>query len=511
MAKSNRDLTIALISKADQFDLTKPAEDLEKLGEAGKDAGRDVKQGLDDIGDAGRDVGRDLGRGLEQGEKGIKSLGDEADKTRRDLNQFFDKLGAEAKKAGRDTKDGLKSAERGFEDFKDEASQSGREAAASFSGSFEDVGDFIQETLANGFAGMGKVGMGVGLAAAAGLGVFMTKLNEARERVKQLANDLLEIRLNPEIDTEREKIEAFLQSLKDAGDLNRFQDAARKAGVDWREWVRAMALGGPELDRMADRLKGLNDGGGGFQRTMTDLGRATNDLRQRTLEQQLALEQTTEGFTGYTTGMSAARDTAAEMVEKIKAANQAMAETAEADHAANMDAIATSISGVASAADEFATQVAEDGQVALNTLTEAMNAQTEAALNHQKNLQKALTEGGEAFAAYMAQQPAEVAQAYVNGSDKERAAFRDAAAKNMGAVAQGTLDGAPVVATAANTIYNTAKSKLTGQPIMIPVGIDGPSVGQVDAVLRQIRARFGTVTIPVGVDAPRWGGSRFLP
>ncbi|KZM78404.1 hypothetical protein [Cellulosimicrobium sp. I38E] len=94
--------------------------------------------------------------------------------------------------------DGLKRTEEGFSEFKDEANSTAREGAASFTGEFDDVADIIQETLANAFVGFGPAGAAAGLVAAAGLGVVISKAQEAADRIndaKEEAGDFaLEIK-----------------------------------------------------------------------------------------------------------------------------------------------------------------------------------------------------------------------------------------------------------------------------------------------------------------------------
>ncbi|WP_353708964.1 hypothetical protein ABRQ22_06580 [Cellulosimicrobium sp. ES-005] len=90
-------------------------------------------------------------------------------------------------------------ASKGLDGFRDEAGQSGREAAASFSGGFDDVTDTVQEIAANAFAGFGPIGSAAGIVAAAGLGVLFTRLqdfadlvNDAKEESGELALEFKE-------------------------------------------------------------------------------------------------------------------------------------------------------------------------------------------------------------------------------------------------------------------------------------------------------------------------------
>lgn len=116
-----------------------------------------VDDALDDVADALDDVVRD------------------GDKAERDLERSFRDIARAASdsgdKIGKGFDDGLDKAKRGMNDLKSESSSTAREAAASFDGSAESIGDAIQEVTANAFGGFGPAGEIAGLAAAAGIGL----------------------------------------------------------------------------------------------------------------------------------------------------------------------------------------------------------------------------------------------------------------------------------------------------------------------------------------------------
>jgi hypothetical protein len=105
----------------------------------------------------------------------VKQLGEAAEDAGKDL----DKMGEQGKKASKDISKGLG-------EVKDEARQSGKEAAASFSGEFSDVGDFMQETVAQGLGGFGPLGLAAGLAGAAGIGLVTAELQKQQEETARL-------------------------------------------------------------------------------------------------------------------------------------------------------------------------------------------------------------------------------------------------------------------------------------------------------------------------------------
>lgn len=119
-----------------------------------------------------------------------------ADALKREFTDAFDKVKTEAKttsrKMGDDINAGTRHATQGVQDFKQEAHSSLRETAASFS-NVADAADLVQEVAANAFVGFGPAGIAAGLAAAGGIGLLTTGLQEAKaeeERVRRGAIDM---------------------------------------------------------------------------------------------------------------------------------------------------------------------------------------------------------------------------------------------------------------------------------------------------------------------------------
>jgi ElaB/YqjD/DUF883 family membrane-anchored ribosome-binding protein len=146
----------------------------------------------------------DIAANTRQAQSQVKDLGKELDKVggvlddvARDGDKAGDKLESTFRDMGRDANDAGKKIKKGVGDgLKEagsEAKSSGREAAASFSGEFDDVTDFVQETAANAFGGFGPIGAAAGLAAAAGIGLAgaeLTKQQEQIDAMKQRYSDM---------------------------------------------------------------------------------------------------------------------------------------------------------------------------------------------------------------------------------------------------------------------------------------------------------------------------------
>lgn len=167
-------------------DVSDSLDDLTREADRASDK---IGDDLEQVGDDAKAAGRDIDKGITDGVKDAESAGERLEKT---FRETFDAAKKESKQAGDDIGDnvrrGTKKAEEGLDEFKDEANSTAREGAASFTGQFDDVADVIQETLANAFIGFGPAGAAAGLAAAAGVGILLTALQQASDK----ANDMTE-------------------------------------------------------------------------------------------------------------------------------------------------------------------------------------------------------------------------------------------------------------------------------------------------------------------------------
>lgn len=156
----------------------------------------------EDAVDALNDLGK--AKGPEQLERGMEDAQDASEKLKKETKETARVIEQEFRDSYRKMKDASESAttkaKAGLKDVKQEAGQSGREGAASFSGEWEDVGDFVQETIANGLGGFGPIGAVAGIALAAGFGAFTAQLQKdaeaAEERVSNMYDDMIDSKNN---------------------------------------------------------------------------------------------------------------------------------------------------------------------------------------------------------------------------------------------------------------------------------------------------------------------------
>ena len=234
---------------------------------------RQAIKGVDNFGDALEDVADDMQDVAKAGDKAERSLADN-----------FKDIARKSKNAGKDAGDGIekglkKGTKEGFKEAGAEAGSSGKEAAASFSGGFEDVADFLQETLANALGGFGPIGAAAGVALAAALGAVLAgaqaaqeKLDETREAAGELAQTLYDNKGKLPIEDAISNVLALLPKERGAGNpfenlLNGFIDlgtnidavraAARRASTPVDTFLRG--LSGADLDATTAALEAVDE------------------------------------------------------------------------------------------------------------------------------------------------------------------------------------------------------------------------------------------------------------
>lgn len=173
-----------------------------------------------------------------------------ADDLKREFSDAFDKVKTEAKTAGDGVGDNLKRGSReageGMDTIKEESHQTAREVAASFDGSADSIVGMFQEVAANAFGGFGPAGAIAGIAAAAGIGIVFSKLQEAdeaakeaRESVATLASELIEAHG----DLSKADLKGYIQDLLLKGldeGVSRLQKWTA-AGINAQDAVKALA------------------------------------------------------------------------------------------------------------------------------------------------------------------------------------------------------------------------------------------------------------------------------
>lgn len=227
----------------------------------------DVEKSLDEVADSLDDLARDTKQNADQA----------ADALEREFSDAFDKVKKETRDTGRrmgdDLKDGTRKAGEGFDDLKDEANESAREAAASFTGEFDDLADYLQEVLAQALSGFGPMGAAAGIAAAAGIGILVghlqdsaEKAEEAKQRVLDLADALSEVKGDPAAlrwaDILKDKLNEIVDTKewyefwqdKPKTQLEEWSKSAEKFGLSMQDVIRAQTGDSESLARINETL-----------------------------------------------------------------------------------------------------------------------------------------------------------------------------------------------------------------------------------------------------------------
>lgn len=291
-----------------------------------RDFGKGVKSGiiepLEDAADVLSDLAKEGDQASGKLEDGFKAAQRETD----DLKDEYKKLGKEINDTGRkgksfgdDVKDGTNKAGEGMEDFKGEANSTAREAAASFDGSAESIGDAFQEVAANAFSGFGPAGAAAGLVAAAGLGLAFAAIESGgedteayRERVAELGQEFIDTGGLGKTSLEYliDQLKTMATETEDGKDsLADLQKLAGKAGSDY--------------ERLAEAFAGNTDG-------LKDLIKEQEEHLKLLEDEAEATDQSTKG--AYKSAIEKS-DAQSKIIDKLKE-TQKVAEEAEAAEAA---------------------------------------------------------------------------------------------------------------------------------------------------------------------------------
>lgn len=255
---------------------------------------KDIEGALDKVSDSLDDVAKDADKaGKKIGDEltdGAKDAQDAGEKMERKFRDAFDETKKDAKstgdKVGDDVKRGFKRAEGAADEFKDEAKSTSREAAASFTGDFEDVSDAIQETLANALAGFGPMGAVAGMAAAAGIGILVSVLQSSADKAAEVKERTIDL---------AGAIREAGGEIKDVDWAGQFEDFANAIADprSWFEpWQKASKTNAEVIAADAEKL-GLNyqDLFQGLAGDSEAAGRALEDINAKIAEQDEAYQQ----------------------------------------------------------------------------------------------------------------------------------------------------------------------------------------------------------------------------
>lgn len=439
----------------------------------------DVTRALEDVSDSLDDLARDTKQNADKAADGLT----------REFSDAFDKIKTESRTASRkmgdDFKDGADKAGDGLGDFKDEANSTAREAAASFSGSFEDVADGIQEVLANAFTGFGPAGAAAGLAAAAGIGLVISSLQEgseaaaeAKQRTLDLADALAEVGNDPSAIRWADELRASMAEITDSKEwFELWQDKPRTRFEEWSAAARKFGVD------MADVTRAQTGDAGALARVNAELQRQQDDLRDKYLSSADGQGQLNETYrTGadeiarFQQQVSSGAKTVGDAVRYNRELADAMRDIPDpmARAADASDRFTENLNDNLTVADEGLEQFVKKGRLNLAAWTRELRArakETKAVQDFSIDVAPKLTpEAMARFAELPTETQALIAKAFRKGDKGDRARI----VKNLEAEAKVT-----------KVTLDTSGAKLAAQanPIKIPTSVDnsGAVKGSQDA------------------------------
>lgn len=406
MADPGRDLKVSVISDADRFDLAQPADQVEQLGDAADTAGRDLDKldrSLEDTAQAGDDLARDV------------------DQAAGRIDTAFDKIAAASRRSAGKVDDDSDRAGASLRDMGEEGQDTAREMAASFDGTADGIQDAFQEAATNVLAQLGPLGAVAGVAGGVALGMWRAGAEKLRETVQGLTADLLETGGR----ATDQSVLGQLRTMAEDGTITDFAGQARRAGVDVKDYLRALA-GDPEaLERTREALSGIAQVTN--QRYLADQVDAANDMRD-------ALDGTAEAYSLANDAAQAYAAAAGDSAEAIQAYSDAAAEfvdvadvysTVLAEKETKERETATATAAATKSQTDSWEDYAKDVSVSVDEYLAELQRQVDAQASWATNLEKLAARGVSAGVlaelARMGPEGAPLIAAFVAASDSELA------------------------------------------------------------------------------------------
>jgi hypothetical protein len=240
VADRGRDLGVKVLSDVSQFDLSKPADQLDDVAAAAAAMVDDTDKATDELkrlATQGADAQRALDKlSQEARDNDLDRVGTDAKTTATKVDGAFDAIARSSRSAAGKVDDGTDRMRGSLRDVRDEAGSTAREAAASF-GSTGDIGDALQELSANAPAALGPLGLAFGAVAGIGVGLFRAKT----EALKQRVDDLVDAMIAAGGKISEATITDSLSELAKDGTLKGLKDIANDAGQSFVDLARARA------------------------------------------------------------------------------------------------------------------------------------------------------------------------------------------------------------------------------------------------------------------------------
>ncbi len=315
----------------------------------------DVAEILQDVAKDGDKAGAKLEDAMRDAQKDTARLSNEY----AELNRKIREAGGSGRRFGGDVDAGAREASESLKEVKQEALQNVSETFSSFDGSAQSFADMIQGTFGGVISGLGPLGIAVGAAGAAGIGLLVKAFEDgqmAEEEFRQNVSELVTVL----IDTGGEGADAL------AAVSDRLKDIATETDKGAMNFDKLRAMSKDMGVEFADLAKAYVDGGGNLQDYLGKLDGLIDKEEEAYAKQQKYSESAGLGTTLHGIELEKTRDKLAKVAETYEQAEKDAAAWAEAGGAA-----------IAARAEQMETLQGELDE-AIGSWSEYYDAETEA-------------------------------------------------------------------------------------------------------------------------------------
>lgn len=458
----------------------------------------DVEDVIDKVAKSGDDIGGGLEDGMRKAQRETRESRKELDTlqdTIKDVNKVAKNLGVEGGSGISDgVRKGTDDAKEGLGEFKDEANSTAREAAASFDGSAESIGDAFQEVAANAFAGFGPAGAAAGLLIAAGLGTVFAKIQEGSENTEEFKAKVAELGQEfinaggvgeASLDYVIDKLQELATTTEDGvTNLEDLQDAVSKAdGKNFEDIAKAVAGAGGNIDDLVKKQeKYLEQLEEESQLADASVSGAQKSATEKAIAQQLVVDE-----------LHKAADAAHQARDAEAAYNAAGGPELEAK-AATVEDYASAVQDAYADAGASIDDYVENGVANLQKYTEEAQAQADAVTAYQTNmvaLSALLSDEALAYVASLGPEAAPIIDAFVKAPLSQQQ--QTAAVWNQ------------LGATSTNAFSSKVKNDLSGSSFSATVRLN-PDGSNIQQYLNQTKTQNVLLRVQNRIDLPARSG-----
>lgn len=470
MADRGRDLTFNLVTDQSAFDTDQAARDMQRLGDAAEDTGRQQQQMGDDATRAAGDLER-LAREAEQAGRAVRGAGDDADRAGRQM--------------GDSGEQGASRMSEAFGDARSEISGNLQEVAASFDGTVSGLIDGVQGALAPLGAAFGGIGLAVGAAASVGVGLLKAQAEQLKETVNGMVSAMIADGGRLSRDSVFAKIEEFAADES----INQLAKDAELARISWEDFLLARAGDPAALERSRAALEAEHDE---VVRGVQERDSAVDNLGDYTaayLRVKDALDTSGEA-------QRRASDAVARYEQVTAEANEATERrTALEERAAEVtDSYAAAAGGAAEQAGELATKILEGADAYEEAQERALRAVTDLDKNT-RTVYDTLGQAGVEFALAQGENADEAMQLLANAPVEQGqrivANWQGLGASSAASVIASIRAAGPGAQAAAAELIRQVQVGLNSTPLIVRTRIDPTGY---DSGLRTI-VRGGAVAV----------------